>query len=309
MEINRIILPLVAGGALAWMVYQLSSWMLGMLTGSEKALLDFKSAGAGSISQPEVRIGSETHQLRLAFAGFGLDVTGWERTARCLAWGGVSLGLVLPMILVGFPALIWLVGPALGWVIVGSLIRGKWNKVRNQMEKEIPLLLTRLSGSLQTSPGVIDALNEEAENLEPGGPLQAWVFRLVQNMQAEGVGALQEMQEEAKDVSPALLLVVVEIERLFETGGQGYAQAFRVTAENLAGILETRAEAFATAEGAWGTVRLIALALGGAVASILLNRSISLGDNPLVQMAVLLAIAWAGAGWWYIGDMIQQATQ
>jgi hypothetical protein len=309
MEIKSIMLPLMTGGALAWIAYQLAAWILSLLKGSEKALLDFKSNHEASGTQPEVPIGSEVYRLRLAFSGFGLDITGWEKAAKIFAWGLISLGIVLPMILSGFPVLIYLFGPVLGWVIINSLIRGKWEKVRNQMEKEIPLLLTRLSGSLQTSPNVIEALNEEAENLEPGGPLQAWVFRLVQRVQSGGLGALQELQEEAKDISPALLLVVVEIERLFETGGQGYAQAFRVTAENLSGILETRAEAYATAEGAWGTVRLIALALGGAVASILLNRSISLGDNPLVQIAVLLAATWAGVGWWYIGDMIQQATQ
>ena len=307
MEPFRFFLPYAAGLALAWIAYQLSGWIFTLLKGSEKAILGFTSNINNESS--EVRIGSEAYRLRLAFAGFGMDVAGWERQARLLAWLLVSLALLIPMVLAGFPTLIWLVGPVLAWVVINSLISGKWDQMRNRMEKEIPLLLTRLSGSLQTNPNVIEALNEEAENLEPGGPLQTWVFRLVQGMQTRGLASLQEMQSEAAGVSPALLLVVVEIERLVETGGQGYAQAFRVTADNLSGILETRLEAFAVAAGAWGTVRLIALAMGGAVAAILLNRTINLGESPIVQIAILLAIAWAGIGWWYIGDLIRQATQ
>jgi hypothetical protein len=307
MSMLRPFLPYLAGLALAWVAYLLTCFFLALLKGSERAMLDFTTqpTHAGS----EVRLGSQAYRLRLTFAGFGLNVAGWERQAQILAWLLLSLGMLLPMLLTGIPFLIWLVSPVLAWVVLNSLIQGKWDRFRNRMEKEIPLLLTRLSGSLQTNPNVIEALNEEAENLEPGGPLQTWIFRLVQGMQTRGTAFLQEMQVEAAEVSPALLLVVVEIERLVETGGQGYAQAFRLTADSLSGVLETRLEAFAVAAGAWGTVRLIALAMGGALASILLNRTLSLGDSPLVQLAILLAIAWAGIGWWYIGDLIRQATQ
>ena len=307
MSTLRPFLPYVAGLALAWVAYLLTRFILNLLKGSERAMMNFTAQEKSEGS--EVRLGSQAYRLRLTFAGFGLNVAGWELQAKIFTWLLLSMTLFIPMLLAGIPFLIWLVSPVLAWVVINSLVQGRWDRMRNRMEKEIPLLLTRLSGSLQTNPNVIEALNEEAENLEPGGPLQTWIFRLVQGMQTRGPAFLQEMQAEAAEVSPALLLVVVEIQRLVETGGQGYAQAFRLTADSLSGVLETRLEAFAVAAGAWGTVRLIALAMGGALASILLNRTLSLGDSPVVQMAILLSIAWAGIGWWYIGDLIRQATQ
>ena len=46
-----------------------------------------------------------------------------------------------------------------------------------------------------------------------------------------GKKGLDEMQAEASDISSSLLLVVVEIGRLWETGGQGYAQSFQMVSE------------------------------------------------------------------------------
>ena len=310
MQILRMIFPLIAAGALAAMAYSILGWLFSLATGSRRALADFSNLTDAKKQGPQAQMGSQPYQVRLAFAGYGLDVSGWEESALYLAYGLVALSLLIPLALAGFPPLIWLAAPGLAYVIVNGLVTGKWNKVRQAMEKEIPLLLTRLSGGLQASSNVLNALSEEAEDLQPGGPLQAWVQRLVSKMQSDGMNGLKEMQEEAKDISPALLLFAVQVERLYETGGQGYVQAFHQTAQNLSGLLETRAEALAVADGAWGTVRIIALALGGAVASVMLNpASQMIAANPIVQIAILIAIVWAGVGWWYIGNTINEATQ
>ena len=310
MQVLRFIIPLIAAGALAVIAYYALEWLFSLAAGSRKALADFGNLQNSSKDSPQASMGSQPYKIRLAFSGYGLDVSGWEETALYLAYGVVALGLLVPIALAGFPPVIWLAAPGLSYVIVNGLVTGKWTKVRQAIEKEIPLLLTRLSGSLQASANVLNALSEEAEDLEPGGPLQAWVRRLVQKMQSNGVSGLQEMQQEARDISPALLLFAVQVERLYVTGGQGYVQAFHMTSQNLSNLLETRAEAMAVADGAWGTVRIIALALGGAVASVMLNpASQVISGNPLVQIAILLAICWAGVGWWYIGNTIQTATE
>ena len=310
MAILRTILPLVAASALAAIGFYTLEWLLSLAAGSRKALADFSNTREAGKNGQQVSMGSQPYKIRLAFSSYGLDVSGWEETALYLAYGLAALVLLVPIALAGFPPVIWLAAPGLAYVIVNSLVAGKWNKVRQAIEKEIPLLLTRLSGSLQASANVLNALSEEAEDLEPGGPLQAWVRRLVQKMQSAGVAGLQEMQQEARDISPALLLFSVQVERLYATGGQGYLQAFQMTSQNLSNLLETRAEAVAVADGAWGTIRIIVLALGGAVASVMLNpASKTISGNPLVQVAILIAIVWAGVGWWYIGDTIQTATE
>ena len=310
MQALRLILPLLAAGALAAVLYFLVKGLLAWQRGARRALAEFQATPAAASAPAQVRMGSPAYKTRLAFAGYGLDVSGWEGMARLLAYVGVAGAILLPMALLGLPLLLWPAAPALAFFGVNGVVEGKWSQVRQQIEKEIPLLLTRLSGALQSSANVLAVLSEEAENLEPGGPLQAWLLRLVGRMQAAGVAGLKEMQVEAKEVSPALLLFAVQIERLAETGGQGYVQAFQMTAGNLSGLLETRAEANAVADGAWGTVRIIALSLGLAMGSLFFNpASQALTANPIVQVGMLLALVWAGVGFWYIGDTIREAVE
>ncbi len=310
MQALRMILPLLAAGALAAGLYFLVKGLLAWQRGARRALADFQSSPAAAAAPAQVQMGSPAYKTRLAFAAYGLDVSGWEELARLLAYAGVAGAILAPMAMLGLPVLLWPAAPVLGFFLVNGVVENKWSQVRQQIEKEIPLLLTRLSGALQSSANVLVVLSEEAENLEPGGPLQAWLLRLVGRMQAAGTAGLKEMQLEAKEVSPALLLFAVQIERLAETGGQGYVQAFQMTAGNLSGLLETRAEANAVADGAWGTVRIIALALGMAMGSLFFNpASQSLTANPVVQVGMLLALVWAGVGFWYIGNTIREAVE
>ena len=314
MQIIRLIYPFLTAGALAVLLYYLVNGLLAWRWGVNRLLADFQQPAmmkkGSSANSTQSQMGSKTYKVRLAFAGYGLDVTGWEEGALILAYALLAAAILIPMALLKLPLILFLAAPILSFFLVNGLIEGKWNNLRQQIEKEIPLLLTRLSGALQSSSNVLAVLSEEAENLEPGGPLQTWLVRLVQRLQAEGIAGLKSIQEEAKNVSPALLLFAVQVERLYETGGQGYIEAFQMTADNLSGLLETRAEANAVADGAWGTVRIIALALGAAMGSVLLNpASKAISQNPIVQVGMLFAIIWAGVGFWYIGNTIREATE
>jgi len=313
MQILRFIFPLLAAGALAVCLYFLLNGLLAWQWGARRALADFQQAEVDPGSpkdQSTPQMGSKIYKLRVAFSVYGLDVSGWEQSALVLAYASGAIVLLLPLIMFRLPMLLWLAAPVLSFFLVNGLVESKWSKLRQQIEKEIPLLLTRLSGALQSSSNILAVLSEEAENLEPGGPLQAWLVRLVQRIQAQGASGLTSIQEEAKDISPALLLFAVQVERLYETGGQGYVEAFQMTADNLSGLLETRAEANAVADGAWGTVRIIALALGAALVSVLLNpASTAISQNSLVQAGMLFAILWAGVGFWYIGNTIREAVE
>jgi hypothetical protein len=190
------------------------------------------------------------------------------------------------------------------------MVNSRWNKARLALEKEIPSFLMNLSSVIQLTPNVPRALEDACLSLQPDGQLRSWMERLVHALQSRGKKGLDEMQDEARQISPSLLLVVVEIGRLWETGGQGYAQSFQMVSENLSGLLEGRSKAFSKAEGAWGTIRVIVIALGGAITLAFSNPgSGAMFRAPLAQLALGVALGWAAFGWSYIGDLIRETVE
>jgi hypothetical protein len=106
------------------------------------------------------------------------------------------------------------------------------------------------------------------------------------------------------------LLAVVEIGRVWQTGGQGYLHALKMAAENMATLLETRAQAQAVAAGAWGTARTILIALSITLGATLLNPvSRPAMQTPLIQGALLFALLWAGLGFGQIKDLVDSLVE
>jgi len=308
------IIPILAAACAAVIVYGLLSWLFGRRPSSEALLRDFASPQARA-TVAEARVGSQEHKIRMffehsAFAGYRLDVSGRELLSLYLTVGALGLGIAVILASLGMPPLFWLAGPAVAYFGVNSLVNGRWNKVRRSMEKEIPSFLMNLSSVIQLNPNVIQALEDASLSLNPQGQLKPWIERLGHALQSRGKPGLDEMQAEASDISSSLLLVVVEIGRLWETGGQGYAQSFQMVSENLSGILEGRARAYAKADGAWGTIRVIVLALGGAIfIAFSTPGSSELFRTPTAQIAIVAAVAWAGFGFTYIGDLIRESVE
>ncbi len=257
-----------------------------------------------------VRTGSFEHKVRLAAMQYRLNVVGKE---SLYYYGGmvvVALAALLGLMFLGVPLPLYLLAPVLGWVVVSGQVNGAWSKMRLALEKELPTFLLRMSATIQATPNVPQAVAEVTASLDPAGPLQAWMKRLLAAMQTGGRKGLEEMREEAAAISPSLMLAVMELERLWETGGSGYVEAFRLAADNLASILEGRAMAAAKADGAWGTVRVILLALGGSlVAAMSSGAGGGLFNTPAVQVGLLVALAWAALGWNVIGDMIREVME
>lgn len=301
--------PILAAVCAAVIVYGLLSWLFGRRPSSDALLRDFGSPQAVA-TVAEARVGSQEHKIRMAFAGYGLDVSEREQLSLYLAIGALGLGLSIVVAVLGMPPLFWLAGPAIAYFGINSLVNSKWNKVRMAMEKEIPSFLMNLSSVIQLNPNVIQALEDASLSLNPKGQLKPWIERLVHAIQSRGKKGLDEMQAEASDISSSLLLVVVEIGRLWETGGQGYAQSFQMVSENLAGILEGRSKAYSKADGAWGTIKVIVLALGGAIFMAFSTPGTSeLFRTLTAQIAIVVAVAWAGFGFTYIGDLIRESVE
>lgn len=307
----KVALPILAAGTAAFIVYRLVGLVATQRSGAARALADYtalsqKSSGHGKTAM----MGSKAYQIGLAFSSYGLHVSGWEETALLLAYALAGLCLVLPLMFLGFPLAICLAAPFLAYVMVNAFVDGKWSQVRMDLEKELPTFLLRLSSFLQASPNLIQALDEVAEGLDPEKPLQAWMKRFAAELQATGKGGLERMLEEAGDISPSLVLAVVEIGRLWETGGQGYTRALKLAAENMANLLETRAQAHAVAAGAWGTARTILIALSITLGATLTNPvSRPAMNTPLVQIALLFALIWAGLGYGQIKELVDSIVE
>jgi len=274
-----------------------------------KTLADYYQPLTPQEEKP-IRTGSFEHKVRLAAMRYRLNVVGRERLYYYGAMVVIALVALAGLMFLGVPLPLYLLAPVLGWVVVSGQVNGAWQKMRMALEKELPTLLLRMSATIQATPNVPEAVADVTASLDPAGPLQAWMKRLLSAMQTGGRKGLEEMREEAAAISPSLMLAVMELERLWETGGSGYVEAFRLASDNLASILEGRAMAAAKADGAWGTVRVILLALGG---SLVVAMSSSAGgglfNTPGVQIGLLVALAWAALGWNVIGDMIREVME
>ncbi len=306
---TQFLFPILAAVCAAIIAYGLLSWLFNRKPPANKLLRDFGPPQAGTTTT-EARVGSQEHKIRMAFAGYGFDVSGRELLSLYLAIGVLGLGIAIVVAILGMPPLFWLAGPAVAYFGVNSLVNGRWNKARMALEKEIPSFLMNLSSVIQLNPNVIQALEDASLSLNPQGQLKPWIERLVHAIQSRGKKGLDEMQAEAGDISSSLLLVVVEIGRLWETGGQGYAQSFQMVSENLSGILEGRSKAYSKADGAWGTIKVIVLALGGAIfMAFSTPGSSGLFRTLTAQFAIVVAVAWAAFGFSYIGDLIRESVE
>ncbi len=274
-----------------------------------KTLADYYQPLTPQEERP-IRTGSFEHKVRLAALQYRLNVVGKESLYYYGAIVAIALVVWAALVFLGVPAVLYLLAPVLGWVVVSGQVNGAWQKMRLALEKELPTFLLRMSATIQATPNVPEAIADVTASLDPAGPLQAWMKRLLATIQTGGRRGLEEMQDEAAAISPSLMMAVMEIERLWETGGSGYVEAFRLASDNLASILEGRAMAAAKADGAWGTVRVILLALGG---SLVVAMSSSAGgglfNTPAVQFGLLLALAWAALGWNVIGEMIREVME
>ena len=274
-----------------------------------KTLADYYQPLTPQEERP-IRTGSFEHKVRLAALQYRLNAAGRESLYYYGAMGAMTLVFWVVLVFLGVPAALYLLAPVLGWVVVSGQVNGSWQKMKLALEKELPTFLLRMSAAIQATPNVPEAVADVTASLDPAGPLQAWMKRLLSAVQTGGRKGLEEMREEAAAISPSLMLAVMELERLWETGGSGYVEAFQLASENLSSILEGRATAAAKADGAWGTVRVILLALGGSlVVAVSSGAGGGLFDTPTVQIGLLAALAWAALGWNVIGDMIREVMQ
>jgi hypothetical protein len=301
----EIIKPFILGGALAFGVYYLVQLLMQIKRPGGR-LSQFAGAGA---EKKAVEVGSENYKIRLVFTSFGLDVSGNETIALWLARLGVGAAVALLLIIVGAPILMVPAGFVAAWFIVQSQMNGTWVKLYHGIEKDIPIFLSRLASTVQIESNVLEALNEVTETLDVKSPLREWMLRFIARCQSGGQQALGEMLGEAQAISTSLGIAVFEIGRLWETGGQGYAKAFMIAADNIGDALKARGMAHAKGDGAKGSIRMIVFALIAVM--LFLFRTPQFADamkNFTIQIAFAFILGWMFFGWSMIDSIIENAV-
>lgn len=306
MAIVRQVVPLVGAGAAAFIAYRLAVGL------QLRSRAESRVAALTGIQQQEERVafGSEAHRLRLAFRKLGLDVAGRERFARDVARiaTGVAVFIILNTVL-GLPTLTSLIGFAGGWILFNGLIDGAWAQVKQDIEKEIPLFLTGLSSTVQVTPNVLQAVEDELRTLQAGGALQTWLRdEFLPRCQREGFEALDGLTREAFGLSSSLGIVVFLLGRLWRTGGKEWETAFEMASKNLEGVLDARVLGQATGKSAKGSVRLIAGITAFVMVLILRNEALAATvQQPIVQLAYAGIILLMLFGWGFMNKLIDEA--
>jgi hypothetical protein len=302
-------LPALAASALAVIGYLVARRLVANLGKSSVTRLEAFAGEAGNPRAVGVPVGSFNHRVRLAFAKYRIDVSGREEFYLWAARVAVGGGLTLVMFVVGLPLITSLIGLVAGYVLVDGLITRTWNRMRTDVEAEIPGLLSGLKSAISTAPNVPQALADTARTLKLGGPLRSWAEKTASQMHAEGQPCFDDLRKEAAAISSSLAVCVELIGRMWTTGGQGYAQAFENASENLRDVLSARVLARARGSGAQSTTNLL---MGLAFVTIVfLNRNPSMAASvriPLVQVAYAVIFLMIVYGYNMINDMIENAV-
>ena len=259
------------------------------------------------------KLGSWQHKARLAFGRFKVDVSGFEAWALALVYVVLAVLIAAGLAsLMRFPQPIAALGglSGAGFALAAWLSKA-WDRMQRQVEKELPTMMIRLSGMIQATPNVLESLDEVTQSLDPDKPLQGWMERLIVSVQAEGVSAFEAMEAEAALISPALVLAIVQVRRLWQSGGSGYVEAFRMVADHLSELMSTRAMAYAKAGRGSNLATIIVLAAVFSLTVILRgssSRDLFL-SNPMTRLGLGVYFLWGGLGWFYIRSILKSVTE
>ncbi len=310
MENLRLIIPLV-GAVLGGLIIYLLGEELSAKVFKPKSSKRVKDLmGVKEVKKVKVKptdFGSDEFKIRLAFQKLGIDVYKREQLAANI--GRLLTGLLLVGVLhfiFLFPLATSMVGFVCALLIFNSLIEQSWKKLRNEIEKEIPIFLSGFTSTIQVNPNVLQAVEEEAAVLAMDSSLKRWLIdRFVRLGQDRGVVALEEITEEAFRVSNSLGIMVFLIGRLWKTGGMEWKRSFGLAASNLEGVMEARMFGIAAGSAAKNSVLAIAMVTGALILVMARNPLLSQSlDNPVVQIVYAIAIIMMVFGYGFMDDMV-----
>jgi hypothetical protein len=310
MENLNSLFPVLGAGLGGLVIYLLGEQLSQRLfkTKSSKRVKDLM--GMKDIKKPKIKptdFGSDEFKIRLAFQNIGIDVYKREKLAINIGRLVFALGIICILHFIFlFPLATSMVGLVCALLIFNSLIERSWKKLKNEIEKEIPIFLSGFTSTIQVNPNVLQAVEEEASVLAVDSPLKHWLHdRFVRLGQDRGVIALEDLTDEAFRVSNSLGIMVFLIGRLWKTGGMEWKRSFGLAAANLEGVMEARMFGIAAGSAAKNSVMAIALVTVALILVMARNPLLSQAmDNPVVQIVYAIAIIMMVFGYGFMDDMV-----
>ena len=302
-EVLRI-LPFVGAGIIAFIVWSVAKLI------AERPSRRYRELVADDEKEVlPATFGSEEHKIRLAFSKIHINVAGNEIQARTTAYiiAGV-LGFLFMKFGILMSTIISLIGIGLGYLLVNTMIEAAWKEIQLGIDSELPLFLTGFASTVQIQQDKITAVYEEAQTLNPDGPLRKWLLeRFVNEYEKYGQQSLPGLVKEAFEISNSLGVMVYMIQRFWTAGGD-WGDAFTLGTSNLEGILDARISGDAQGANARSSILSIAGLL--IIVIVIMTRNPSTQEvinSPIMQLGYVFLFGWMMFGWKVMTNMINEA--
>lgn len=240
---------------------------------------------------------------RVVLARWGLPAWVRYRHLRLAAAGVPLLGLAA-----GVPLVLVLAAAGLASAMVHSWLASRWTHFVTSLEADLGPLAGRLYATLALTESTPLALRRALEALPPQAPTRLWMERLAAGLETEGPPFLRAALPAAQQVSPSLALLVLQLERCLQAGGQTHAVAFLSASDRLAGVLDARATVSAKAGKARGTITIFLVMLSLMTAYMMSNPAMREGFRaPIAQIAIGGSLVLMLIGYLVVQAMIRDA--
>lgn len=309
MEIVLKILPIIGAVLIAFLIFTFGQKLSEKVfkQKSSKRVKDLMGVEEKKSKVKPTDFGSEEFKIRLAFSKYGIDVYQREKVALNIARLGFALLFIAVMhFIIGLPVSTSLVGSLAGFLIANSLAGTAWNKLKTDIDKEIPIFLSGFTSTIQVNPNVLQAVEEESDVLAVNSQLKRWLQdRFVRLGQDKGISALQDLVEEAFRISNSLGIMIFLVGRLWRTGGMEWKRSFALAASNLEGVMEARMMGLAAGTAAKNAVKVIIFVTVFVIIIMARNPVFSRSmEEPITQAVYAASTLMMVFGYGFMGNMI-----
>lgn len=223
---------------------------------------------------------------------------------------GAGLATVAVLYGMGYPWPLGVGAGALAALLLRSFLNQQRTKARVRVEQELPGFMSEVAGQLMVTSSARMAIEEVIRGMRAESPLRAWMEYVLAGYNREGVKFLEQARQEAVAITPQMGVVMYGIQRLAETGGGDFTEAFMTMADRLSAILEARAVAGSKAESARTAVLMLIEIMAFVMVTIFNAETIRQGFSyPVVQVASIICVGLMGFGYAFMSGMIDEAME
>lgn len=237
----------------------------------------------------------------------GLDLTPVQFALGCVLVGLVVTALVWMLFVPGVPALA--IGALAGWAPV-SWVRDKAASRGLEMEKHLPVAMSRIASGLQAGHGLATVLEEVGRSLAldaPGNPLTPELVKAAQDARSLGVErALRDLAQRSPSLSVSNMAMLLL--SYYRAGGGQYAEVVIESANAMQRLLALRNHVRAKAGQAMAIARVLPVVLGLTVLTLVNDPFVGPSlRNPIVQLAMGVVIGIMAFGYRTMRNEVRRA--